>query len=118
MADVQSDQFRGSQLTSADKPRAEAAETVDTTDKKESRHKSGDKNGYVVIDSRGGISVDLERLLSTERGKRSIEKLRRVPVEHDSGEEHTGENGAENSRENTAEHGNDRDADRHDADRH
>lgn len=65
---------RSGQVSSAEKPRLETVGSVDTT-------VSGGEDSDVVIDSRGGFSVDLDHLLTTEHGRQSIEKLRRVPVE-------------------------------------
>lgn len=52
--------------TNADKPKASPDSIADS---------------FVVVDGRGGISVDLSRMLSSEKGKRSIEKLRRVRIQ-------------------------------------
>lgn len=68
------------------------------TDAEKSDDDREDKKVYVVIDSRGGISVDLKRMLATEHGQQSIEKLRRVPVEADQESNANGE--ANNSQQN------------------
>ena len=60
-------------------PKAESSRHRATRKTKAPAETFGDT--FVVVDGRGGISVDLDRMLSSEKGKRSIEKLRKVRVQ-------------------------------------